>query len=437
LSVIQPTNATLRQCTINGIPFIAFDGTNLQVNFHVKEFRIFEDICKFYFTGQLVIETMQNSYEGLIGPTIPVTISFEAPRSDGGPTKVYTESFRIYSYDSTPISGGTDARIEHTLQLIGQEFYNDRHNTVMQGFKQIPGTSAAKQIHDQYINVRGSTRVLTSTGLIGSQEVPHQALNVKPVKAIHDILDRVVYASEKTGAPVYFRNKPGYVMSPLKTLIETAAVTESFQHILAPNLLDTMQGYNNVIHMRPLAPPGEAQAQAASAIANLVASKQFLDNKTGNIQTINAASASSYIKGPNAARIKEMLADSSRGGLFGGRNLFHIINDFMQNRSIAKTGPGGYKQAEEAFLTALTYAQKYWVSVPLQTGVNVTCGDRIRVTFPIPNPNAGPNDKEKMKNVTRTFFIPRLIHEIKFTQGKERTVISNKGSTDFYCLLWG
>ena len=85
----------------------------------------------------------------------------------------------------------------------------------------------------------------------------------------------------------------------------------------------------------------------------------------------------------------------------------------------------------------MTYAQKYWVSVPLQTGVNVTCGDRIRVTFPIPNPNAGPNDKEKMKNITRTFFIPRLIHEIKFTQGKERTVISNKGSTDFYCLLWG
>ena len=30
-------------------------------NFHVKELRVYEDICKYYLTGQLVIEVMQNA----------------------------------------------------------------------------------------------------------------------------------------------------------------------------------------------------------------------------------------------------------------------------------------------------------------------------------------------------------------------------------------
>ena len=119
-----------------------------------------------------------------------------------------------------------------------------------------------------------------------------------------------------------------------------------------------------------------------------------------------------------------MISESSRGN-YGGRNMFHIINDFMQARSIAKFGPGGYDKAEEAFLTALTYSPKFWISVPLQSGINCTCGKRITVVYPVVG-----------KMVQKTMFVPRLIHELRFTEGKDRKTLANIGSTDLYCVDW-
>ena len=99
MAVIPPTKATLRTCVVNSLPhFDITSGGEVRVNYHVKELRVYEDICKAYFTGQLVIETMLNVSENFITPTAPVTLSFVAPRTDGGQTKTYTEQFRIYSY---------------------------------------------------------------------------------------------------------------------------------------------------------------------------------------------------------------------------------------------------------------------------------------------------------------------------------------------------
>lgn len=432
---IQPTKVALDICSINGFNYI--EPNMFSPNFHVKELRVFEDHCKFYFTGQLVIETEQNAHEYLLGPTVPVELRFESPRTDGVATKTYSQKFKIFSYESKPLSGGTDARMEHTIQLISQEYYNDRHNTVMQGFPLVPGTTAAQQIHNQYIQMEGGLRVLIpSTGPIGSKDVPHQARNVKPVKAIHDILDRCVWASHKTCAPVYFKDVNGYVMAPLQHLLEQGPVVENFIHILGAgaDLRDVMEGYNNVIHLRPMAPPGEASADSSSMVMGMLSAAQFFDIKSGS--TLNAKATSDQImslpfinKIPNMkARVQQMLAEASRGG-FGSRNLFHIVDDAMQALSIQKNGPGGYNKAQEAFLTALTYAQKYWVSVPMQTGLNVTCGQRVKVRFPIVS-EGQPKFEE------RTLYVPRLIHEIKLTQGNKREPLVINGTTDIYGVVW-
>lgn len=429
----QPTKANLLKLTIDGVNFVELVNGNPVVRFHVKELRLFEDICKFYFTGQLVIETMQNVYEILLAPLAQIEIVFESPRHDKGPTRQYSEKFKLYSYDSKPIGGGADARIEHTLSLIGQEFYNDKHNTVMQGFKLIPGTSAAAQIHKAYVAANGVLdNKIPSTGLIGSKEVPHQASNVSPVKAIHDILDRTVYAQEKTGAPVYFRNTRGYVMSPLKTLIETAPTAGSFKHLLSQGSYhdQIFNGYENVIHMRPLSPPGETSAAASAAMAAIMNSSHFFDAKTGNTESV-VSNFAKILKLPMINnipgmkdRVKKMLEEAKRG-IFGARNMFRIVNDYMQARSVSKYGPGGYDKSEEVFLAMLTYAQKYWISVPIQTGLNVTCGSRIKVIFPIGG-----------ALTERTFFVPRLIHELKFTEGNNRQLVTNIGTTDIYCLYF-
>lgn len=441
MAVIQPTKAALRSCIVNSLPYVDYSSGDVKNNFHVKELRIYEDICKAYFTGQLVIETMLNVSELFIAPTAPVTISFEAPRSDGGPTKTYTESFRIFSYDSKPLSGGGDARMQHTIQLIGQEYYNDKHNTVLENFANRPGTGAAAAIHNEYMRVNGGLRIpIPSTGLIGEQLHPHQVKNMKPIKAIHDILDRCVFAAYKTCAPVYFRDKPGYVMAPLQGLLETGPVLESFKHIPAQgaSLQETMFGYNNVIHLRPVAPAGESSAAAsAGTIAGLINATSSFDIKTGNyIENFNAAAR--VLNLPFMNRIpkfkgmaQQMLQQASRGR-YGARMMFSMLDELLQKKQVDKNGPGGYNAAQEAFLTTLNYAPKYWISVPLQTGVNVTCGSRIIVTAPI-----GTSDRPQIMN--KVLFVPRLIHEIRFTengQNNKREPLNINGTTDIYCVQW-
>lgn len=426
---IQPTKASLNVCTINDISY-------LPNNFHVKELRVYEDICKSYLTGQLVIETMQNSFEYMLGPTVPVVLEFEAPRTDKGPTRVYRQRFRIHSYESHPLSGGTDARMEHKIQLISQEFYNDRHNTVIRGFPNITGTAAAVQIHNQFVRASdsGGINPLPSTGLIGSAEVPHQARNVKPVKAIHDILDRCIWAQYPTCAPVYFKTATGFVMAPLQHILENGPLKANYyyQKLGAGNdLKEVLEGYEAVIHFKPLTPPAESQADSTAMMASFGKSIQFFDPKTG--QTQNIPSNIQKIlnlpwmnKVPNVkARVQQMLSEANKSG----ENITRVINDLMQSRSSAKNGPGGYNLKQEAFLTLLGYTQKYWVSVPLQSGLNVTCGDRINMLHPIV-------EDGKPKQVKKTLFIPRLIHEIKFTEGQKREPLVVNGITDMYCVHW-
>lgn len=385
----------------------------------------------------MIIETEQNAHEFLLGPTVPVIITFEAPRTDGVESKTYSKRFRIFSYESKPLSGGTDARMEHTIQLISQEYYNDRHNTVMQGFPNITGTAAARQIHNKYIQQEGSLSIpVESTGPIGSKDVPHQARNVKPVKAIHDILDRCVFAQYRSCAPAYFKDVNGYVMAPLQYLLEQAPVVSNFIHITGAgnDLGMVMEGYHNVIHLRPMGPPGEGSADSASMVMGMLSAAQFFDIKEGKIENSKASrdqimSLPFINKIPNMkARVSEMLAEASRGG-FGSRNMFHIVDNLMQAASIQKHGPGGYNKAQEAFLTALTYSQKYWVSVPIQSGLFVTCGKRILVNYPI----VTGIDSTMIEKI---MFVPRLIHELRFTQGNKREPVLVKGTTDLYGVIW-
>lgn len=425
---IQPTKTALRDCTINGVSYL----TNA---FHVKELRVYEDICKPYFTAQLVIETLLNNYENFLAPTLPVAFTFDAPRSDGGKTKTYTEQFRVYSYDSKPLSAGADARIEHTINLIGQEYYNDRHNTVMKNFPNVTGVAAAQQIHDEYIRTNGGLRILIpSMGMIGKEKHPHQVRNMKPIKAIHDILDRTVYASYKSSAPTYFRDKPGYKIAPLQHLLENATIAESFEHNPAQgaSIQKALFGYNNVIHMRPLSPPSETTSSvSAGDVAGLMQASSFFDIKTGNyIPNLGAISKLldlDFVKKSKGLSnsLKNMIQQANKNK-YGGRMLFTMLDELLQNRSVDKNGPGGYNVSQEAFLATLAYSQKYWVSVPLQTGVNVTCGQRINVIYPI-------NDKITAK----TLFVPRLVHELRMTQEAKREPLNINGTTDFYCVLWG
>jgi hypothetical protein len=430
--LILPSKATLYKCSIGGVDHIELVGNLPQANFSVKEFRIYEDICKSYFTGQLVIETVLNMYEQFLYPTAEVIISFECPQSEGQGPPVYTETFRVYSYDSKPITGGSDAMIQITISLIGQEYYNDRQNIVTQNDKLMDGTTAAAYIHENYMQAgNGPNRPTPGKGMIANETSAHQTMNKKPIKAIHDILDRTVFANYQSATPVYYRDKLGHVMAPLQQQLEQSPISAFLYHIPAAgsSAREVLLGYDNILHMRPLAPEGEnSSGVAASDMSGLLKAASQFDLDSGGTVDRKGQSQVASLAGAVPA-----LAGKARGmlnavkGVRGGGDLYHVINNLHQFKEVDKNGPGGFNVSQEALITALHYSQKYWISCPGQTGNKVTCGQRIQIVFPVNN-----------RRVTKTLFVPRLIHEVVFIErvGGKRKASAFEAKTDLYCVEW-
>ena len=112
-----------------------------------------------------------------------------------------------------------------------------------------------------------------------------------------------------------------------------------------------------------------------------------------------------------------------------GFNWLGFMNNDHQPQPIDKFGPGGWAQMEADFLGVLRYKRKYRTLVPIQTGLDVTCGDRIKVRVPLANVD-NPVWEEKI------LFVPRLTHQLKFTQGPERNPVTPIGTTDIYGVDW-
>lgn len=401
------------------------------------ELRLYEDICKYYLTGQLIIEIMQDAWDELnVIPLAPVEIEFETGRQNS--TKTYKQFYKLYSYDTREIkakSGGADARLIITLNLIGQEFFNDRHNTVVKGIPNKTGTEAVRSIHNEYVQATGGPiLIFPSDGMIGSATVPHQANNVKPVKAIFDILDMIIFHREPTASPVYYRNNRQHVVAPLKTLIDTAGIVQNFTHDPAQGskLPTIFNGWNLILDLKPVVPPAQVSAEGSAAFASLLNTTVFIDKKTGNKGVTRQSLGNFSDSLPNdpetRQRILAMIAEAKKTA-WGGSIMFNLINDEKVARSVDKAA-SGHKAKQETFITALGFCKKFWVTVPINSGVEVTCGDNIQVVYP---------DVANNRTKTNKLFVPRLIHRLKFTeigQQGNRSSQAIQGTTDIYGVLW-
>lgn len=398
---VPPTKAELHHCSIGGKNYQEIENNVVRNNFHVQELRIYEDNCKFYFTGQLVIEAHQNIFERFLAPQAIVEISFKAPPN----SRIYTERFRVYSYESKPREGDLNHSSVITISLIGDEYYLDKSKQVQRNFKLVTATQAARDIH-QLIAANGRLDIpLESKGPIGLENHPHQVLSKQPSKAIHDLLDKAIFPVPHFGPGIYFRNKDGYVIAPLEWLLFNAPNTGHFIHTPAGgfNLNFTLEGYQQVIHFRPMAPPGEDRggARAQEFMSGKVAG--FIDFAEGNSLTGKGSGGGGYLAGV----------------------IKNATDSYRQPQILDKQGPGGYQAAEDAFISQLTYSPKYWVSVPLQSGIDVTVGDRIDVTYPVV-------DEVHRK----TLWVARLIHELRFTEGRDRREVSVNGTTDIFGVYY-
>ena len=424
MTAIQPTKAVLNECTIGdpGARFTYSDG-----NFHVHSLQVFEDHCKPYLTCQLVIETYQNIYEHFLKPAVEVMLDFESPSSplSGYKTKRYKEQFRIFSYDSRPApKGQAGGQMIHTLSLIGQEYYNDKHNTVIQNDQGVVGTSVAQRIADKYLKAfGGSTKVMVpSNGPIGQPNHPNQTMNVRPIKAINDILDNCVWSGKfKSCAPVFFRRKQGHVIAPLQYMLENQPIKGHFFHRMGQGAsihATFEEGYNLCIDVRPLSPSGEIMSGIkAGEVGSASQVASSLDLTKGLIN-----------KGTIAKAGKSAIAKISTKSPLGSNHILGTIMSSLRDSAISKEGPGGYNNAQAALVTALTLSPKYWVSVPGQSGNQITAGDRILVQMPVPYGDG------KFRMITKTLYVARLIQQVNFTDQTTRKQLDMNAKTEMYCV---
>lgn len=349
-------------------------------------------------TAELVIDSLVNNYEYFLYPSATCLLSFDSPPVG----RTLTERFVVYAYKSTPVGSGESARMEHKIDLIGAEYFKDRDNTVQMSFKNVPGTEAVRSIHDRYLATNGPLRMSTSMGNIGKTISPHVVNNLRPIKAIHDILDKIVFAAYKTAAPVYFRDKDGYRVGPLQELIETSSVDGTFEHnpSQGTSLAESLEGYNRIIHIKPRSPEGKSKPTGVSSTTQDLFSGEY--RHPGFFGSVGEA-ISKY-----AGRLHHASWDETR-----------------QSKSVSKVTNGHWVE-QEKFVAALDDSKKYYFVVPLQTGINITAGRRIRCVFPT---SSG-------KIVDHTLFVPRLTHEVKFTRDDERKVIGVQAVSEIYTVLW-
>lgn len=423
MSIVQPSRVTLKTCIIGSTPHIDFQNNNIKENFTVHSIRIYEDICKAYFTAQLLIEDQINQTDPYIYPATEVLISWTVEPTN----KTYTEKFRIYSIESKPKDNDLYAGMLITLNLIGDEYYNDTQNTVMQNFPNITATQAAAQIHNTYIAENGPISVIDSIGLVGKTDHPHEVTNMQPIKAIHDLLDKAV---KGTSAFVYFRNKPGYVIGPLQELMETGSINGNFIHKpgQGAQIKDVLTGYNNIIHFRPMAPPSQETAQGIrnAELDSLMKTSSFFDIKSGQyIQNVSGLTSRISTGISSLDGLFKEVFNKSVKSPFGARLLFNAINQDRQELTVDKNGPAGHKAAEEAFLAALSYSKKYWVVVPMQSGINVTIGNRINCVYPVGE-----------RPTAKTLFVARLIHCLNFKTPSANRYEPSQGTTEIYAVNW-
>ena len=165
--------------------------------------------------------------------------------------------------------------------------------------------------------------------------------------------------------------------------------------------------------------------KAASWIDLLSGTYELGDGKIDSI--IKKMGLGNNVPGLNS-KIKAMMAESQKGR--NGGHLLNFIDAVIQPRSQAKNGPGNFNTSQEAFVTALTYADKFWITVPGQSGHKITCGDAINIEYSIMR-------NKRAEDRTRRLYVARLVHTINFTVTDKRTWQGNKAMTDIYGVAWG
>jgi hypothetical protein len=266
--------------------------------------------------------------------------------------------------------------IMYRINCASVSFFNDKANLVQRSDVNIPATSVASAIHNEYIGGDAPLRVLMPTlGLVAKTDIGgYVTSNKKPFKAIEDVLRRATYGAYKTGSTVYFRDVNSYVISPLEHLFATMDQQEWFEQraTWGSRWQDVFESIHAIISAKTVIDE-KSNSGRGGAAKIAAASKGAL-----NIFDVSQGAEAIMHQGqfaPNAfsGSLAENVRRFARGKWGGIQNVRQIDT----RRNPLSTDASINTLAENMFQAQVKDGVNYLIKVPIQTGINVTVGKGI------------------------------------------------------------
>ena len=367
----NPGKVRLRSCTIKGT----------RVDLLINCIRLYETMCKPYFTAQIMVIDNINMINNLqLKGGDKVSFSFHAEVTG----QVIAQDQYILSIDGEEPAESLRA-VKYTIYTASASFFKDKANIVQRSVVNITGSALAASIHEDYVGGDFPLSVHSSTGMIAQSDIGgYQVNGKKPFKAIQDVLDRSVGGGVSTGSWMYFmrRNMGGrndtsnrYVMCPLETLFNSRGSQETFwqKNTWGSEFEHTLGGGNPssdhaIIAAKTVIKEKESAGRRGGGanIAKTMAGALNIWEITTGSNPIANFTGSSGGGGGGAASMAANFS-SKRGGM---PNFFQ--NDARRNPM--STNQNINAVAENAFQGGVKDSTNYLIKVPIQTGINVTVG---------------------------------------------------------------
>ena len=387
----MPTKCRLRYCTIAGQP-IARDTASINT---------YESMCLPYRRAQITvvdnsgwISEMAASRQGSLAG-LPVQLAFDA-----GEDIYEMKEQVIQSVKSTPSPENRTVKI-YQIGTIGSSYVNDRKNLVQKAFTNIPASSAASLIHNQFLGGDAPLSCLRSSiGMIAKDTIGSFPIsNIKPFKAIEDILSRVTYGGITANPTVYFRNADSYVLAPLQQIFQSSGsgVTIVEKATWGTSIGDMFDNaHYGVIAATLLVSPEDADQAGSNISSRAAAASQGLNifNTAGNIQSVQKFASLTSLGG----------LISSIGGTFSrqGGSMNNFLFNILQNELSADPSIG--RVQEQEFLATVADADKYLIKYPLRAGLKTTAGGSLNARL------IGPTGRQ----IGGQMLLSDVMHECNF-----------------------
>lgn len=345
----SPTKAAVLSCSINGA----------DVTQKVLKLSVFETICKPYLTGSLVIRDDNNVINGLnLKGGEPIAFNFSA-----GDGLNYSQTLYLLKMQGEPMDNNLRS-IKYSIDMIGQEYYGDRGNTVQQSFSNQPATAIAQTIHSQFLGSSLNVPV-PSTGIIGEKN-NHVISSVKPIKAIND-LRKMMNFSGGSGLSMYYRDRYQANLTKVEQLFSAMGSQYTFEqkNTWGADWHNVLGAYNAILAASTNVNPGQGRGGAK----NTAIAGQF-ERKVRDIFSTKNPFADKVSGGSLAS-----VAASVTGG-HGGLQHFPLFDATkIQKENVRNTGAAASYAAKVADGPQIT------IKVPIQTGILCTVGKGVTINL--------------------------------------------------------